>query len=452
VPLKGRRFGAFKPRVLHDLAIAKLGANAFRLIGSNAAQTTLGLVATVITARALSVQEFGSLSLIVAYGAVVTQLFSFQSIYAVIQIGTGARERGTMAAFLGVVRVGVWIDIAGALLAASVAWIGVLLAAGWLSIDAAQVTAVSVSCLGIATNISGTPTAVLRMRDRYQSFLWQGAVAGGAKLAFCLIAFFLEGNLLVFVIAWTLAQVLGNVMLIGLGMNEISKIQSEAAIAPMGVLATFRTFPKLGTVLVQSNLLATMRMVRETDILVVGYLLDSTAAGVFRIARQVGTVVHKLVDPFFHAIYPDLATASERAGPAEVIGLVKKASLLIGGTSSLGLVLFALIGEPMIATLLGSDYRTAFIPASFMVLGAVIWSFGHPFSPALMVWGRYGTVLNVTTVYSVLYVALVWLLADRWGVAGAAAAYAVFQLLWVFTIGAKMLEYIRSTTPGPARR
>jgi O-antigen/teichoic acid export membrane protein len=78
-----------------------------------------------------------------------------------------------------------------------------------------------------------------------------------------------------------------------------------------------------------------------------------------------------------------------------------------------------------------------------VLLGAAIWSFGHPLSPALMVWGCHGAVLQVTSVCSIVYIVLVWFLSERLGVNGAAVAYPVFHAIWVAALSVMFVRRLR---------
>lgn len=433
--LAGRVLGLLQWR---DPAIRRLARNALHLIGSNALQSVLGLAAGVIVARSLGVRDFGVLALIGGYCAVVSQLVSFQSIYAVIQIGTSAREKGALDVYLGVVRIGLWLDVLGALFAACLAVLGAWIAMRWLTgffvVTDEHLLVIAIFSMGMLTGVIGAPTAVLRMRDRYDAFLWHGAVSGVARLVLSVLAMLLGGGLLRFAVAGTAAAVIANLTLVGLALREMRRQRGEIFEPRASFRATLQAYPELPRVLINTNLTATMRMLREVDILVVGYLLDSASAGIFRIARQVGGMVHKLVDPFFHAIYPDLATVNAQSGPHAVAKLVRTSSAVIGTASLVVLAGFVIAGQPLLVLLLGADYAAVYVPAALVLLGAVIWSFGHPLSPALMVWGAHGAVFQVTSVSSIAYILLVWFLSERLGVTGAAVAYPAFHALWVAAV------------------
>jgi O-antigen/teichoic acid export membrane protein len=430
-----------------DAAVRRVARNALHLIGSNALQSVLGLAASVIVARALGVEDFGILALIGGYCVVVTQLLSFQSIYAVIQIGTSAREKGAMGVYLGVIRIGLWLDVLGALFAACLAVLGAWVAMRWLTgfgpVTEEHLVIIAIFSVGILTGVTGAPTAILRMRDRYDAFLWHGAVSGVARLAVTLLALLLGGGLLRFAIAGTVAVVISNLVLLSFALRELGRQNSEIPDRRADIRTTLQEYPELPRVLVNTNLTATMRMVREVDILVVGYLLDSTSAGIFRIARQIVSLVHKLADPFFHAIFPDLATVNAQSGRQAVVKLARSSSALIGAASLLLLVGFVVAGQPLIVLLLGVDYAAAYIPATLMLVGAVIWAFGHPLSPTLMVWGAYGAVLRISSVGSIIYILLIWFLTGWFGVNGAAVAYPAFYAFWVVAVAVVVIRRLR---------
>jgi O-antigen/teichoic acid export membrane protein len=432
-----------------DPAIRRLARNALHLIGSNALQSVFNLVSSIIVARALGVHDFGVIALVGGYCLIVGQLLSFQSIYAVIQLGTNAREKGASSIYLGIIRVGLYLDIVAALSAAVVAVFGAWLALRWLHelvpLTETHVLIIAITAIGMLTEVAGAPTAILRMADRYDAFLWHAAISGSARLALTVTALLLGGGLLRFVVALTVAAVIANLTLLGLGLRELRRQRRAIATPTAGVRATLEAYPELPRTLITTNLTATMRMVRELDILVVGHLLDSASAGIFRIARQVGGVVHKLVDPFFHAIYPDLALSKEKYGARAVVRLVRTTSALLGFASLLVLLIFISFGQSLLGLVLGAEYAGAYLPAILVLIGAVVWSFGHPLSPALMVWGRHRAIFRVTSICSIAYISLVWFLTDLVGMAGAASAYAVFHTMWVATVAVLFVKQVRAS-------
>jgi O-antigen/teichoic acid export membrane protein len=129
-PMKWPEFNAWL-----DEGMRRLARNAGTLIVGNVMQSSLGLISLAVTARVLGPADFGKLVIAVAYGSIVTQLIGFQSWQAVIRYGAAALTQDDTRQFLGIVKTGVFLDLAAALAASLVAVAGVTFASGPLGID-----------------------------------------------------------------------------------------------------------------------------------------------------------------------------------------------------------------------------------------------------------------------------------------------------------------------------
>lgn len=417
---------------LVDKDLRRVFSNALRLIGGNAAQAIFGMFSVFIVARALGVDRFGQLVLVSSWSLIILQLFSFQTSYALVKEGSVSAAKNDYSALWSVIRFGLILDVATAALAVIIFALGTLVISHSVELDPIVILLAYLYTLTMATSIVGTPTAVLRLFGQYDAFVLHGSASGLCKLAFTGIAWVCGGGLLHFGVAWIAAQVVANVMLCVLSMREYRKqLRQHPLREPISTVREVMTkFPEIRSRLISTNLSATLRMVRDLDVPILGLLLNPAAVGLFKIARQIGAAFMKIIDPIFQAIYPDMAEIEERSGWRAVALLLRKSSLVVGSCGLLAVGAFAVLGKPALEIGLGVDFVDSFPAAMFCVVGAAIWGFSQSYGAALLVWSRHRALLVLNIFASVIYLGSLVLLTLLWGVTGAGLSTTIYFILW----------------------
>ena len=434
-----------------DDGLRRLARNAGTLIIGNVMQSCVGLVSLALTARLLGAADFGRLVVAIAYAAIVTQLIGFQSWQAVIKYGAGALEQGDVRQFMGIVRAGITLDVAAAVVAALLAVAGVMLGGNLVGIDSQSHAVAILASLAIVTNIVGTPTALLRMFDRYRLFIVQSFLTSVVKLIFVALAAWRGGGLWEFALAWVGSQVFGYLLLAALALRELAKRQPlRGAAQPLRV--TFRQHPDLARFFVFTNLNTTARTLRDLDVPLLALVLGASATGHFKLARQLAATLNKIIDPFFVAIYPDLARLHATGRSDSALQLVRRSSLTLGACGVLGLIVFLAVGEPLMVLILGESFRSAYAVTAWCVVGSVIWAFAQPISPMLMVYGRTSALFGINIVMTALYLIAVPFAAIAVGASGVGAAFACYLLLWTGLTTWLLMQTAAAKGHGPAAR
>lgn len=412
-----------------DDGLRGLMRNAGTLIVGNAMQSCIGLVSLAVTARALGSADFGRLIVAVAYGAIISQLIGFQSWQAVIRYGAMALAKSDNRQFMGLVKSGVMLDVLAALLASLVAFAGVMFGADLIGIDAASRSVATLVCLGMLANVVGTPTALLRIFDRYRMFVVQSFLTSLLKLILVGIAALSGGDLWAFALAWVSSQVFGYVLLATLAFRELAR-RKVTADGALSIPETFRTHPDLAQFFLFTNLNSAAKTLRDLDVPLLAYMLGPSATGSFKIARQVAGSLNKIIDPFFAAIYPDLAKLHSAGNTRAALSLVRRSAISLGVVATGVLCVFSLVGEPVLVLVLGEDFRSAYAVTMWCIVAAAIWAFAQPIAPMLMVYGRHSALFGINVVTTCVYLAALVAAARFFGLASVGMAFAGYLLLW----------------------
>ena len=154
---------------LKDDLLTRLFKNAAVLFGGNMLASLLGFASLALTARALGVERFGFLVLITTYVAIVDNLVNFQSWQAIIKYGADALEQIHEEDFKSLIKIGFLLDATTAVLATILAASGAWFVGQWRGWDEEIVIMAAMYSFTILFHISGTPTAILRLFDKFNT-------------------------------------------------------------------------------------------------------------------------------------------------------------------------------------------------------------------------------------------------------------------------------------------
>ena len=420
---------------LGDAALRRLARNAGVLLSGSAGASALGLLAVVLATRALGPAGYGVLILIYSYALAVDRLLNFQSWQALIKYGADALDRGDDAGFMRLMKAGTALDAGSALLSAAVAVAAVPLMAAWQGWDAGTARLAALYSGVIALNLVGTPTAALRLFDRF-GWLARLQVAGGVvKVVAAGVAAAGELGVGGFLVAWGLSDAVGYVLTLALGWRELAaRGYGRALRQPLTGLRA--AHPGFLAFVATTNVQASVKLsTKQADVLIVGGVLGAGGAGLYALVRQLAGAVARVSDPFYQAVYPDLArlwSSDDRAGARRLVGRV---AVLFGAGALAVWVGFALFGDVAIRLVAGSEFLGARAALTWYLLGTVLVVAGLSLQPALLAAGRHREALGIVAAVSGLYLVALYTLSLRFGLAGAGAAYLVFAAAWFGGMG-----------------
>lgn len=395
----------------------------------------LQLAALALTARALGPERYGVLVLIQAWVLVVDRLVSFQSWQIVIRYGAEALEQQDAGGFRSIVKLALLLDAAGAVAGAAIAAGAIAIAArafGWTAETEQLGLFYSATIL---FHLSGAPTGLLRLFDRFGWFAIQAAASGAIRLALVLWAFFRGADLSTFVLVWAAADVAGSALLFALGWSALAR-EGHPLLA--GSVAEARArHPDIGRFAIFTNLETAVRQVsREADLFLVRAFLDAGAAGLYHLIKQIASIPDRLTNPLYHSALPviarlwakkDLDAIWSHVAATRTLGLGVAAALVAG---------WLLAGRTAIELALGAAYAPIYVPAAIALAGTSLWAASFAYSALLVAMGLAKEKLRLTAIASLAAIALQLLLLPLFGLMGAASGYAVASVMWIGTAAA----------------
>ncbi len=416
---------------------ARLFRNTGILLGGNAASSVLGLGSVALTTRGLGAELFGILALIRAYTLVVDRLLNFQSWQAMIRYGAEALEHNRREDFKRLITFGVLLDAGTAVLGAAIAaaavhWVGHR--QGW---DARTVQFAVLYSLTIGFNLSGTPKAILRLFNRFTLLAAQQGLAAAFKLVGVTIAWVSGSGLGTFVAVWMLTDILGYLLLVGMGWRELAQQGFHGVLTRTSPRGIGRQCPGIWGFVWTTKLNGSIRMaLKELDTLVVGGLFGAAAAGLYHVAKQCAKIVDQISDPLDDALYPELARLWVSGEVRMMRRLMIRGGLLAGGVAVAIWCGVLIAGGPFLQTVFGQEFIGAQNVLLWYLLGVVVATLTFPLQSAMLAMGRPQLLFRMNLAAAALYFGSLMALTRLVGLAGAGMAHVVQQLVWSLGIGA----------------
>src|SRR3989338_3780280 len=167
--------------------IQRLLKNAGILLAGNSIAYFLGFVSYLLTARSLGPQQFGVLITIQAYVLVIDRLVNFQSWQAIIKFGAEDLESGNINSLKSLIKFGFLLDFSTAILGTAIALAGYMFLTHVQHWDVQIAPIGRAYCFLILANLSGTPTAILRLFNKFKVYIIPQVVTQSLRFI-CIIA------------------------------------------------------------------------------------------------------------------------------------------------------------------------------------------------------------------------------------------------------------------------
>lgn len=411
----------FIKKILSDNLMSNLMKNASILLSGNFITQILGLITLILTTRLLGTELFGIFIIIQTYVLIVDNLLNFQSWQALIKYGVEALEKKQIDKFKGYIKFGTILDIVTAFLATILAIIGIQFIGPLLDLSNSQIMITSLYSLTILFKLSGTPTAILRIYDKFKLIAFQQVTSSFIKLTGIIIATILGANLWGVSIVWILTTIIENLLLLIFGHYILYKNNMKkwwhSKINKAGDIFRFTWWSNLTTVFDLP--------VKQFDMVIVSSVISFEAVAIYKIFKQVSSIIGKVAEPIFQAIYPQLVELTSNNELNKAFRFSIKSGLFISGIL-LPIIIIVIITSPVWLDLIfgkayAEDWKILGVYLLLRIISTVFISI-HPLFIA-MGYVRKNIVILIFT--NILYITAILLLGYKYGLMGVVLAYGV---------------------------
>lgn len=432
-------FSKFK----NDPLFAKVIRSSGVLFSSNTISLGLSVLQGVLVTRLLGPSGFGLLGVIMAFASTVNSLFSFRMSELVVRYGGEYLNRGEKDKASAIIKAAGLAEGLVSLLAFSVVVLTAGLAEQALAKTPGMAWMFTVYALGLLANFNTeTATGILQITDRIKL---QGALNLAQSIFTTLIivgAFFLNGTLPMVLGAYLLGKTI-----FGLGMFVTAQIQLHKVLGrawrkiPLSTLTSAREIARFAFT---SNISATIiKIFRESELIWIGFFLDTTAVGYYRVAY---TIVHFLAipaDPLIATTFPEINRMVVEKAWRRLKDFLRKITTLSFAYNfalGLGLIFF---GRWIILIYSGEPYLAAY-PALIALTAGLVFNYILFWNrPLLLSLGLPEFPVYVTLIVGLLKLGLSFLLVPRYGIVAAGALLSFYYIASVGVMVIRGLQEIK---------
>jgi O-antigen/teichoic acid export membrane protein len=391
-------------------------------------------ISTALTAHALPVEQFGLIILLHTYIKVVKGIFNFRTFESIVRYGVPLHDQGDEPKLKSLLRSTTMIDVSSSLAATVFGVAMVPLAAVLLNWDPQVTRWAGLYALIIITTGVNTSNGILRLYDRFDALGVQYTVGPLVRMVLVMLAWAMGGDMMMFLLAWGVAYCAGNIYMFTRGMLELKIRLSTPFLEGFRwreILNRDREFWRFIAVVYWQ---ATVDLVpKQLSTLLAGNLLGPAAAGMFRLAREISTVLNRPATLLRDVLFPNL-TRAWHSEEADFKKLPYRASLIAGSVGCLIAVFAWFVGEPLLA-LIGEDYVPA-VPLMVLLLVAASFELASaPLRAAAYAMGKASTLLRIHILGIGVYIPLFYFITRFTGLIGPGLASLMTSVLtFVLTV------------------
>lgn len=415
-----------------DPLLGKVIRNSIHLFSNNSLSLVLSFIQGILAARLLGPAGYGLVGIVMGYASTVNGILSFRMSELVVRYGGEYIERKEMDRAAALVKVASLIEGAVSILAFLIVVLSANLATRYIAKTPGSELLFITFAFGLLANFNiETSRGILQVTDQIRLEGVLNLVQTLSTAAIITAAFFFQGSLQIVLTAYLIGKVI-----LGMGMFIAAQAQLRPVLQRNWWTASLRSLPKfrnMAKFAISSNFSATAILVfRESEILWVGLFLTTEAAGYYRVAYAIISLLSVPANPLILTVYPELnRLVVKQVWPRlrDFLRKVTSISFAYNILLALGLIIFG----RWVLYIYGEQYVVAY-PALIALL------FGFTFNytlfwnrPLLLSLGLPEFPLKAILVAGTLKIALAFLLVPRFGYVAAAA---LLSLYYIFSVGA----------------
>lgn len=415
--------------------ISRIITNTGWLLGGKGFGGVLSLFYLAILTRTLGVSGFGQFALITGTAQAIALIVTFQTWQVVIRFGArhikGAENRLRFGRLVGLCTL---LDIAGALAGCILAYFAVGWLAPFFGWDQELADNALTFALVMLLSIKSTPTGILRVENRFDLAAYAEAIIPIVRLIGTLIVWLTNPTLINFLIVWALSEAIH-----AIGYWLFALWQSRDVIGPRNLgraKQTVRENVGIGEFLLISNLGSTFAgLSQNIALLIVGYFVGPTAAGLYRLASQLSVAMTKISSLLSRAIFAEVNLVRAHQGAEAMQLLFRKASRMLFITGGTVILIVLVIGKPALFYMSGAAFLPAYPLLILLAAAASIDLAGAIYEPTLLSGSGARTALILQACIAALFIAMLLLGLHYYGALGAAAAMVAAAIVRLLLFG-----------------
>ena len=450
------RAQASRPRAFlgwlpEDSIVRRALRNSGWLLASRGVTAVLTLAQGALVARALGIRQYGIYAVVTTFVFVVNGVTSFRMNEFVVKYVGDALAAADREAAGAAVKFAMMLEAGASVLAFFVVMAVAPLGASWLVHDegmARLIQMYALSVLGLL--VTESSVGVLQVFNRFRAQALVSALGAVVLLAFTGAAVLLGARLESMIAAATAGSIVGSVAMTWAALRTVrDRCGTEWWRTPLARLRGGRRAALAFGF--STNASATLAMIiRDADVLWLGYLRGPGEAGLYRLAFLIATNLMVPVAYLGQAFYPEIAGQAARRAWARFRALLWQGSKLAAAYLAPVCLVVAIASGPLISGVFGRGFAPAAGALTLLLVGMAFGNLLFWTRPALLALGRADYPFKVSSLLAVLKVVGVLTLVPVYGYLGNAALLSGLYVLGVGMAAVKVWSEVARRSAGGA--
>lgn len=279
--------------------------SAYAFIGDSGA-SLINFLITIVLIKLLGNTQYGYLVLAVTYMTIMDLIINLQSWKSVIQYGQDALVKEDFSRFCGYIKLGSLLDISTAILGSIIAFILAPIIGNIYQWDLQTIICSQIMSLVIISHFSGTPTAVLRIMNKFHLVAVQKIISAAIKFILIVMMMLLQNNMNLYAITaiYAATDIIGNILLIIFAIKVLSHKYNIISIFKSKFPNDSKEFSRFTVWTTLSDVVDIP--VQQIDVFIVARLgIDMVA--IFKVFKQLVSILSKVMVPIQQAIMPQFS-------------------------------------------------------------------------------------------------------------------------------------------------
>lgn len=408
----------------------------------------ISLIWIGLAARALGPDDYGVLALILTLGQACERILSFQSWQPLIRYGAALDDESGREDLRSLYKFGLLLDLAGSVAAWATASLLAIAGHYLFAISWPHVGVTLIFMIALLFNFNGTSTAVFRLTGRFEVSARLQVLVALVRLAASVGAFLMGAGLLGWVIVWAATQVLGSLLNLAVSIGLLHR-RGLTRIARASLADMSARFPELWRFTWGANFSLTIwSSAQQFDTLVVGWLIDPAAAGMYQLSKRVGRVVQQVGSQVEAVVYPDLSRLWAAGDRAAFTRLILQTEMVLASFGGLCVLAALMFGEWAVTLAAGEKFAAAAPLLTVQILAVAMTISGAASRAGLLSMGRQPAILRTVLVATGLFYVAIVPLTWHVGAMGANIAQLLFGAAWLGGLAVSLRRGLRRDAEG----
>ena len=424
----------------NDPLFAKVIRSSGSLFSNNTISMGLSVVQSIMATRLLGPAGYGLIGLVMAFPATINSIFSFRMNEVIVRYGGDYLHKQEKEKAAALLKAAVLTESAVSLLAFLVVLFTASLAETYSAKTPGTAWMFTVFAIGLLANFNTeTSTGILQITGRISLLGVITLIQSVFTLLIITSAFFLNGTLVTVLIAYLVGKTI-----LGLGMFFTAQVQIHKALGNGWWRHSFSAVDAWREIFrfsISSNISATIiKIFRESEVLWVGFFLDTTAVGYYRVAYNLVYFLAIPADPLIHVTFPEISRLVTERAWSKLKSFLKKITTLSLAYNILFGAAYIFLGRWIILIFSGEKFVNAYPALVALTIGLVFNYILFWNRPLLLTLGLPEFPIYITLVSGFIKLALSFWLVPTYGIL---AAGALLSYYYITSVGIMALRGVR---------